>query len=411
MYQLVKKDEYVSPYVKTQTWDDDASVFNELQAQIKEACAGHLRWCFDQNVFLTRQSWPASPITGSDTSEADYNPSAKFFIGSLQMLKLFEFSRVFTEETKLVKECLQIGTKLWLEALITEQDEMSRLWYKNTRRTYITWGGRRGQGSEWIYLPEYRLGDLIYTWKALKSLEAMSRQFKDEKDNSLDTVRTLESLKLRARHVRETTLQRFTYQPQDALSTKRSVVNPYNQRDHEQDMAKTKPAPVSFTIAVRRSRERDRRLFYAKDAMLHDGIEWNFFKNDINIEAYSTTNEPRQVDVQLSWQNTMEAQGIDHETIWTKPLRYALAIIMANHNISLDNSKTPDQLAKLSWERLPKCVMPHGLFANELDRDTKLPQELRYWFDDVEEPQSRWATWEVATLMLGRRFSDIELGM
>ena len=410
MYQLVKKDEYVSPYVKSQTRDDDASIFNELQGRIKEACAGHLRWCFDQNIFLASQSWPAPPITGSDTSESDYKPSAKFFLGSLQMLKLFEFSRVFTEETKLVKECLQMGTELWLKALEAERDERSRLWYKDTRKTYITWGGRRGQGSEWIDLPEYRLGDLIYTWKALKSLEAMSRQFKHEKDNPLDTVRTLESLKLRAHNVRETTLQRFIYQPQDALLNKRSVANPYNQQDPEEDMAKTKLDPVSFAIAVRRSRERDRRLFYAKDAMLHDGIEWNFFKNDISIEAYSATNEPRQVDVQLSWQNTMEAQGIDHETIWRKPLRYALAIIMANHHISLDNSKTPDQLAKLSWERLPKCAMPHGLFANKLDRDTKLPQEFSYWFDG-DIPQNPWATWEIATLMLRQRFNDIELGM
>ena len=410
MHQLVKKGEYVSQYVKSRTGDDDASMFNKLQGQIKEACAGHLRWCFNQNVFLARQSWPAPPVTGSDTSESDDRPSAKFFLGGLQMLKLFEFSKVFTEETKLVKECLQMGTMLWLETLDTERDERSRLWYKDTRRTYITWGGRRGQGSEWINLPEYRIGDLIYIWKALKSLEAMSRQFKQEKDDSLDTVRTLENLKLRAHDVREITLQRFIYEPQDARLNKRDVTNPYNQRGPEQDMAKTEPAPVSFAIAVRRSRERDRRLFYAKDAMLHDGIEWNFFKNDISIEAYSATNEPRQVDVQLSWQNTMEEQGIDQETIWRKPLRYALAIVMANHHISLDNSKTPDQLAKLSWERLLRCVMPHGLFANELDRDTKLPQELEYWRDG-DIPQSLWATWEIATLLLGRRFSDIELGV
>ena len=410
MYQVVKKDEYVSPYVKSQTRDDDASIFNELQGQIKEACVGHLRWCFDQNIFLARQSWPAPPITGSGSRESDYKASGKFFVGSLQMLKLFEFSRVFTEETKLVKECLQMGTTLWLEALDAERDERSRLWYKDTRRTYITWGGRRGQGSEWINLPEYRLGDLIYIWKALKSLEAMSRQLKHEKDNPLDIVRTLESRKLRAHDVRKTILQRFIYQPQDAVLNKRSVANPHNQRDPEQDTAKTKPAPISFAIAVRRSRDRDRRLYYAKDAMLREGIEWNFFKNDISIEAYSAMNEPRPVDVQLSWKNTMEAQGIENETIWRKPLRYALAIIMANHHISLDTSKTPNQLAKLSWERLPRCVLPHGLFANELDRDTKLPRNFRFWYDD-DIPQSPWATWEVATLMLGRRFSDIEVGM
>ena len=402
----MNKDEYVSPYVKSQTRDADNSIFNNLQGQMKEACAGHLRWCFDKNVFLARQSWPASPMIGSNTSEPDYKPSAKFFVGSLQMLKLFEFARVFTEEAKLVKECLQMGTTLWLEALDTERDEKSRLWYKDTRKTYVAWGGRREQGSEWIHLPEYRLGDLVYTWKALKSLEAMSRQFGDGKIDLLDIVRTLEKSKLRAHDVRETILQRFIYQPRDALPDERSVANPHKQRDPEQVMVKTKPAPVSFAIAVRRSRDRDRRLFHAKDAMLHDGIEWNFFKNDISIEAYSAMNEPSPVDVQLSWQNTMEAQGIDNETIWRKPLRYALAIIMANHGISLDNSKFPDELAKLSWETLPRCVMPYGLFANELNRDTKLPQSLGYWpYHDLRQ------TWEVATLMLGRRFRDIELGM
>ena len=406
MHQLVKKDEYVSPFDKSQTPDEEVLFSNELQTQIKKACAGHLRWCFDKSVFLACQSWPASPMIGSNTNEPDFKPSARFFVGSLQMLKLFEFSRVFTEETKLIKECLQMGTMMWLKALETERDEKSRLWYKDTRKTYVIWGGRREQGSEWIHLPEYRLGDLIYTWKALKSLKAMLCQFRDEKDDSLDTVRTLQKLKLRAHDVRVTILQRFIYQPQDALLNERSVATPHIQRDPEQNMAKNKSAPVSFAIAVRRSRDRDRRLFYAKDAMLHDGIEWNFFTNDISIEAYSAMNKPEKVDVQLSWQNTMEAQGIDHETIWRKPLRYALAIIMANHGISLDNSKSPDELAKLSWERLPRCVMPCGLFADKLDWDTKLPQSLRYRsYHDLRQ------TWEVATLMLGQRFRDIELGM
>ena len=72
MHQLVKKDKYISPFLKSQTRDDDASIFNELQRQIKEACAGHLRWCFNPNIFLARQSWPAPPTTVSDTSESDY---------------------------------------------------------------------------------------------------------------------------------------------------------------------------------------------------------------------------------------------------------------------------------------------------------------------------------------------------
>lgn len=418
MYQLLKTDDFVSvsTHCVYQNGDGDTSTYGKahVQAQIKAACTGHLRWCFEESVFLARQSWPASPSIGSDVNEKDDKPSAKFFTGSLQMLKLFEFSRVFEGEAKLVKQCLQVGSKLWLDALDAERDEKSGLWYKDTRKTYIAWGGRRDEGSEWLHFPDYRLGDLIYTWKALKSLETMSCQFecKDDEDNSPYAIKKLEYLKLRAHHVRQIILQRFAYQPQDSRFIKsNSPAERSNQRDPEQAVPKNGSPPSSFAIAVRRSRERDRLLFYAKDAMLHDGIEWGFFANDIKIEAYSAKNDPTEVNVQLLWQNTMQAQGIDHETTWRKPLRYALAIIMASHRISLDDSKTPEELANISWERLPRCVMSHGLFANQLDRDTKLPQERSFRWNKSERPHSPWATWELATLMLGQTFRNLELEM
>lgn len=417
MYQLLKTDDvvFVSTNRVCENGDRDTSTHrrSELQSLIKATCTGHLRWCFEESVFLACQSWPTSPRTESDIKEEDDKRSAGFLIGSLQMLKLFEFSKVFEGEAKLVNECLQVGTNLWLNALDVERDEKSGLWYKDTRKTYIAWGGRGNEGSEWLHLPEYRLGDLIYLWKALKSLENMSCHFKskDDEDISPDAITKLEDLKLRAHDVRRTILQRFAYQPQDSRSSKsKNAVERLDQRHPEQAVSKKGLAPASFAIAVRRSCERDRQLFYAKDTMLHDGIEWAFFTNDIKIEAYDAQNNPTEVDVQLSWQNTMHAQGIDHETTWRKPIRYALAIIMASHRISLDNSKTPEKLAEISWERLPRCVMSHGLFSNKLDRDTKLPQRVRYW-NKSERPHSPWATWELATLMLGRRFRNLELEM
>lgn len=417
MYQLLKTDDFVS--VSTNrlyaNGDGDTSTYGkaELQAQIEAACTGHLRWCFEESVFLARQSWPAPPRTGSDVNEEDDKPSAGFFIGSLQMLKLFEFSKVFSLESNFVKECLQVGANLWLDALDEERDEKSGLWYKDTRKTYIAWGGRGDEGSEWLYFPDYRLGDLIYTWKALKSLEIMSCQFKskDDEDISPDVTTRLKDLKLRAHDVRRTIIQRFAYEPQNSRSAmSKSVVERSDQRHPEQAVSKKESAPTSFAIAVRRSRERDRLLFYVKDAMLHDGIQWAFFTSDIKIEAYSAKNEPTEVNVQCSWQNTMRAQGIDHETTWKKPIRYALAIIMASHRVSLDNSKPPEKLAEISWERLPRCVMSHGLFPNQLDRDTKLPQRVTYGHRS-EIQHSPWAIWELATLLLGRRFRNLELEM
>ena len=112
MYQLLKTDDYISTNIISQNLDKDASISGRarLQARIKEVCTGHLRWCFRDSVFLARQSWPAPSKTESDTDEPDDKPRAKFFVGSLEMLKLFEFSRVFEGEGKLVKGCLDMGT-------------------------------------------------------------------------------------------------------------------------------------------------------------------------------------------------------------------------------------------------------------------------------------------------------------
>ena len=234
----------------------------------------------------------------------------------------------------------------------------------------------------------------------------MSLEFKEGMDDSPDTLTRLNDLKLRAHDVRETILQCFAYEPQDARSIDRNrVIERSNQRDFTRGNESNR---VPFAVAVRRSRESDRRLFYAKDAVLCEGVEWGFFKNDIKLEAYSAKFEPAKVDVQLSWQNTMQAQGIDHETTWKKPLRYAFAIIMAGHHISLDDSKTPDQMAELSCERLLRCVMPHGLFAHQLNLESKLPHLSRYWYLN-EKSHSPWATWQVATLLLAKTFTKLEL--
>ena len=400
MYQILEIDEHITPNLNSTNQDTTRPDFDKrrLQDRIKEVCEGHLRWCFEKEILLANQSWPL-PKFEDGTYSSDNDISRQHFAGSLQMLKLFEFARVFTKETLIVDQCLRSGTQPWLDALIRNRDEKSELWYKNTKKAYVAWEGHRGEGSEWLSLPEYRLTDLVYIWKALKCLEEMVR-ISDDKFKS-ETLNSLEESKLRHFYVRKVILQHFLCQEFEAGPSQ--TADQIALRGLESLSEKAESSNVSFAIAVGRTRERDRLLLYATDTILRDGFEWGFFEDDLEVELLTTKNELTKVNVQLSWKNTIRAQGADREAIWEKPLRYALAIIMADYG-SLDSSMSPEQIEKISWERLLVCVAPYGLFADKIDRDTKR-LEMEHF------PCVQRSSWEIPTLLLRKRVRNLELAL
>lgn len=407
VYQILEQGD------QTCSTDIDKSA---LQGRIKETCKGHLRWSFSIRVFLASQSWPLS-TESDDEDEADLlanKANDKAFIGSLQMLKLYGFATVFREEALLIDECLQKGANKWLDELAASREKKSELWYKDTKSTYVAWEGRRDEGSEWFDLPEYRLGDLIYIWKALKSLEEMvcnSDGCTHGGDESLTsvTLMRLNDKKLGHYNVRKLILQRFIYQNLD--NPPKLMADQHDLRDPGNVVQKTESIASSFAIAVRRSRDRDRLLFSAKDTLIYDGLEWSFFNDDLKIETLSASNELVNVNVHVSWVNTIRAQGVEREAIWQKSLWYALAITVAKMG-SLDSSKDPKELEEISWERLLGCVTPYGSFAEEIDCDTKLP-DFSTTFSRSYSPfyGSRQSCWEIPTLLLRRRFESLELDL
>ncbi len=393
MYQLLENDEHIrlpAPTDHNATKPDPGTRI--LQERIKEVCEGHLRWCFEDDVILADQSWPLSTVKeGSDQSDNKF--SQKYFVGSLQMLKLFDFSKIFKERRWIVRQCLRKGAELWLEALTKTRDAKSELWYKATKLAYVAWEGHRGEGSEWLGLPEYRLRDLIYTWKALKCLEEMMYDSEDAFASKI--MGTLEDSKLRHTHVRKIILHHFIYQ--DLEVEAHHAFDQSSWRDGDNSSENT----GAFAVAVRRTREKDRLLFHAKDAMLHDGLEWGFFEDNLDLEVLNSKNVLTHADVRLSWENTLRAQGVDREAIWEKPLRYALAITMADY-ASLDSSMNREELERLSWERLLVSVTPYGLFANQIEWDTKRP--ILSYFDCSESNP-----WEIPNLLLRKRFEILDV--
>ena len=387
IYRILDTDDKIHSTPVSSILQDSSPILDKsaLQARIKDACKGHLRWCFEK-AFLTSRSWPAPNYRENDVIPDD-RIREEAFVGSLQMLKLFEFARVFEEESSLVNGCLVKGSKIWLDAMVAKQDEKSKLWYTETKTEYLEVGmdGR----PESLSLPDYRLGDLVYIWKALRSLEALVGKSDDETFR-MSILEKLNEFKLRHYDVRRTILTHFLHEPSDDRPAQTSLVE------------ESRPNASSFSVAVRRSRQRDRVQFTTKDTMLYDGHDWDFFWNDLDIEVLSNNMVTVKANVELSWKSTLKAQGEDYrEEIWEKLLRYALAISFANLG-SLDSSKTPEELINMSRKKLVDCVLPYGLFAERRDCYTQLPDSLP--LHGIER-----SAWEIPTLLLRQRFQSMKL--
>ena len=323
----------------------------------------------------------------------------KAFVGSLQILKLYEFAQLCKGELFIKEDLLQSCAALWLDAMEAERDSKSKLWYKDTRKAYVAWEGHGNEGSVWLDIPEYRLADLIFIWKALRSLKHMLRASKDSAKASI-VLKRLEELRLGHADIKEMILQRFLYEDSISSSTKSVAPEESNLRERHIDNAEANTSP--FSIAVRRSRDKDRRLFYAKDTMLYDGMVWGFFQHEQDVGMVTAGNKATKANVQSAWQNTLQAQKVDREETWEKPLRYALAIIMAD-SLSLDKTHDSVSLEKLSWERLYGCVLSCGLFPQQIDWLRKSPELSR-----LGTARSQW---EIPTLLLRRRFKGIDQGL
>lgn len=129
MYQILKTDHHTPSFSQGPETNANSSGFHEveLQDRIKEVCKGHLRWSFDQEVLLASQSWRVPSKFENEAGRRDYEASEKAFVGSLQIINLSEFSRVFNDEALLVDECLRNGGCLWVDALIADKDSKSGL--------------------------------------------------------------------------------------------------------------------------------------------------------------------------------------------------------------------------------------------------------------------------------------------
>lgn len=136
-------------------------------------------------------------------------------------------------------------------------------------------------------------------------------------------------------------------------------------------------ASTDRLLAIHRTgKKKPRYHWYAESMILCEGYDAGFFDDpDQNDTPLSPTQGSAAARLQI-WRNAVRVQIFQVERHWQKPLRYALALVMASDGgISVDKSIKPSSMVDLCKKTLLSSILADGMVAEELDDEYKKPRE------------------------------------
>jgi hypothetical protein len=356
-----------------------------LQRRIKNACMGFIRWHYDITERPPVGGWhllyhPSGTAYPSATAYATYNEELGIW-ASYNVLFLYEFLRTFPQELDFVLDKIKSGRVVsWLENVKKQRHQKSKIWARKETDESVEWYDRDYR-DEQIKVSHFRLSFLVVLWRALQFLQkiceakepsnatvtpqmqakpgtrgkqnvssaggisptpnwpfpvdgtSVSSQrkgsvpnmpgdpgAKDPDPKAKDPLEKVQKMMheapqtktredinkclrdLSPADIRSKIIERFTFTPQNLT-------------------ANSDPRTVKRKLSVCRSAilPEARTHFHASDAVLFDAVEWGFFDD-----------EPSE-SVLPAWTETVASQDKTDKD-WDTPLRYALALRMADRD-------------------------------------------------------------------------------
>lgn len=327
--------------------------------RIRKALEGHLKWVFGEK-YRNVASSPSCPHTWVNGQEIDgwkenqYLSSDSLVDAPFQLIKAGDYKQYDSEWE--VPEAAKRAVKTWVEELDP----------KNKLGCYA-FPHDIEEPTHSFYLTDH-----VLIWRAAKSAELLG--LKSElsvaiaQEDGYQTKKKARKRDYSPSRIQNQILKLFA--AENPASKKRMLT------------ISRSPRHVQFLL-----RTRDTALFHAMDSHLfdkpgamvdHTGDEWH---NKIEI-----------------WQSLVDCQPLhedNEDTLWDKPLRFALSVIMACKGKSM-NSRSPIEMHKHGIAVLLESKWPNGLFPGQLDSDGEpaiYSDELkrdRYWSNSFEIPYLLW---------------------
>jgi hypothetical protein len=357
----------------------DDTLKEYLQRRIKNACMGFIRWHYDITESPTSGGWYLS-----------YHPSGKAYAtdeeqvgiwASYNVLSLYEFLRTFPQELDFVLDKIKSERIVaWLRDADRQRHLKSKIWaIKETYESVELYD--RYYHEEHIKVSHFRLSFLVVFWRALQFLQNIC----EAKEPSNATASPQMQVKLGTRGKRNVSsaggispipnlllpvdgtsvssqrkgsvpnmpgnpgakdpdpkakdplekLQKMMHEaPQiatrDAINECLRYLSPADIRSKiierftftpQNLTANSNPRTVKRKLSVCRSAisPKPRTHFHASDAVLFDAVEWGFFDDELPESVLPT------------WTETVASQD-KTDSDWDTPLRYALALRMADRD-------------------------------------------------------------------------------
>ncbi|KAL4765786.1 uncharacterized protein BDW70DRAFT_167587 [Aspergillus foveolatus] len=195
-------------------------------------------------------------------------------------------------------------------------------------------------------IPIYRLSDHVWIWKALHDVQELIQKVQEEKRKIQLETRTSQAVRMTvgANQASSTrTLDDFLREV-GPLFTSLRMRRPLSKHSLDfavEDMRKQNIRRFTLEndvlkkrmLSVTRSARETRFLFHSRDTVLYYGISWGFLKKD-QMDLFE-----QLVKTQIHH----DEEGVD-EARWDNSLRYALALLMAQSEHQLDQSRRNEAL-------------------------------------------------------------------
>ncbi|KAH8817424.1 hypothetical protein F5884DRAFT_779363 [Xylogone sp. PMI_703] len=342
-----------------------------LRERISTTCQGHIRWLCEtaepsEDGEFAAYYWPTGEVSKDHSG-------ASLIDTPLQLLQVYDCIQVGISHNEEISPGLKNKIKSWISVL-----------------DKVNWHGRYVfPRKDFEEENKYRLADHVLICQAIQAAEYLGYK----------SVLTPSTPSIEENYA----LQQDRFINEYSFSETRRIVN------------KRFVCENSFSgqrmLATRRTSSKTRFLFHSKDTVLFHAMERGFFLRDdwekkyegklkkenmkMNITQVSDKRWNYTLDV---WKNTVEGQSdhIEYQDMdWTKPLWYALAMIISSQERRI-NKLSPNNAFDRSSETLFRMSSPNGLFPGFLDRNQEplsLQYEQRaenYWHPTFELPFILW---------------------
>jgi hypothetical protein len=346
----------------------DETLTASLQSRIVEVCKGHMEWCFDIAQKSTSGSWASQyrPF-GSKCDETD-----DIIHGATNFIKLLEIGQEIPQLENFIIEKLMRRLEGWLTQLKSTRNEKSGLWEEAKHEVEVEWIDEKD--SYRVEVPQYDLCYSLQIWEAIKAVRSIVDDARSS--HSSEVPKELEVLleKLDFRDsfcpgsLQDLILDRFCFD-HTFPTNEQLYLDGFG--SHTEWTKKPKRL-----IAIARSGKQKPRFHWRADSFnLCDGYDGGFFDKATSESSSSDSLEPQPSNRLEEWVNTVKLQAFQHEALWKKPSRYALALLLAKHaNISLDKTILPAAMVRTCQEVLLRSVLADGKIAEELNPVTKKPR-------------------------------------